>query len=282
VERSTSDATFPPEGEGSRVSFAHPPVVEVVAGLAFVDYPPEHAVALSAFWREELRQEFPRLQFQPPYTPQEEQFEGAAGPSISFQLSSAFPSPRLWASTEDGQELVQLQTDWLALNWRKVKPDGAYDRWAARRTSLSRIYALLQEFLARESLANPVIRQCEVTYINHISLDGVPDGHAAYSSFFKGQEALTTAGDVEQLTLQASYRLGDPASPTGRLHLKVAPALNASGKPIYVLELTARSAPLHMSISSALSFLDSGRDAINEAFVKLTTDAAHRRWGYEG
>lgn len=267
---------------GQVVSFARPPVVEVVAGLVFSDYPAELTVFLSAFWTEELRREFPSLQLQPPYTPPEEQFDDRIVPAVSFQLGATFPAPRLWAAAEDGQELVQLQADWLAHNWRKVKPDGEYDRWEARRAALTRTYDALKDYLTGSGIAMPQIRQCEVTYVNHISLESMPEGHGAVGSFLKGQEVLSRLGNVEQLTLQTSYKIDTGTRPVGRLHVKLNPALDASGKPVYVLELTARSAPATMDLETALSFLDSGRNAINNAFMGLTTESAHQRWGFEG
>jgi hypothetical protein len=110
----------------------------------------------------------------------------------------------------------------------------------------------------------------------------MPEGHGAVGSFLKGQEVLSRLGNVEQLTLQTSYKIDTGTRPVGRLHVKLNPALDASGKPVYVLELTARSAPATMDLETALSFLDSGRNAINNAFMGLTTESAHQRWGFEG
>jgi uncharacterized protein (TIGR04255 family) len=263
------------------VSFAHPPVVEVVAGLVFTDYSTEFSSILSAFWKEILRDQFPVLQQQPPYTAPEEQFQDQPSINFNFQFGGGFPAPRLWASTQDGGELIQLQPDWFAHNWRKVKPDGEYDRWPTRRAALADTYEKLSAYLTDNNFTPPVIRQCEVTYINHMTLDGLPGGHGSVGTFIRGQEALSGTRELEQLLLQTSYRLGNSQFPTGRLHVKLNPALDASGKPIYVFELTARSVASQYSLESALAFLDSGRDAINTAFVETTTDDAHQRWGME-
>jgi hypothetical protein len=58
----------------SIVSFRRPPVVEVVAGVAFEGLGPDAGPLLGAFWKECLRQQFPTLQQQPPYSPPDEQF----------------------------------------------------------------------------------------------------------------------------------------------------------------------------------------------------------------
>jgi uncharacterized protein (TIGR04255 family) len=263
------------------VSFARPPVVEVVAGLSFSDAAPEFPVALAAFWKDRLREKFPVLQQQPPYSPPRESFQEIdtfAG--ISFQLGGQFPTPRLWATTEDGSELIQMQAEWFARNWRKVKPDDEYDRWNSRREALAESYTELIEYLATADFANPAIGQCEVSYINHVDLTDLGLDHGSLARVVKIGETELDSFPVEQVTLELAFAIRDE-EPIGRLHFGVKPALNAAGKPIYIIELTARSVPGHYDIDSALSFLDRGRDAINSAFVSLTTAEMHEKWGRE-
>lgn len=264
------------------VSFARPPVVEVVAGIAFTNYNTDFSAILASFWKERLRGRFPVLQQQPPYTPPEEQFpEHPMVGSFNFQFGGAFPAARLWAANPDGSELIQLQCDWFARNWRKVKPDDQYDRWSARRNALHSSFMELDEYLSVNNFAQPVINQCELSYINHISLDDFPGGHGCIGKIVRGQGELSRSAPIEKLTLQAEYLLQDESRSTGRLHVTLKPALNSSGSPIYIFELTARSAPGQTGINSALSFLDKGRDAINSAFVALTTDEMHEKWGLQ-
>jgi hypothetical protein len=52
----------------SIVSFDAPPVVEVVVGVTFDGIGAETSALLSAFWKEYLRNEYPSLQQQPPYS----------------------------------------------------------------------------------------------------------------------------------------------------------------------------------------------------------------------
>ncbi|MGH3808061.1 MAG: TIGR04255 family protein [Pseudonocardiaceae bacterium] len=263
------------------VSFARPPVVEVVAGIAFTNYNTDFSSILAAFWKEALRDRFPVLHQQPPYAPPEEQFSEYPVTGFNFQFAGEFPAARLWASTPDGSELIQLQHDWFARNWRKVKPEDEYDRWPARRNALASSFIELDEYLSANGFARPVINQCEVSYINHVSLDDFPKGHGAIGGIIRGQSELSRSNPIENLTLQAAYILQEESQSAGRLHVALKPALNSSGIPIYVLELTVRSAPGRTGIESALSFLDKGRDAINSAFVALTTDEMHEKWGIQ-
>ena len=261
------------------VSFFRPPVVEVVAGLSLSDPAPEFSVVLGSFWKDRLRGKFPLLQQQPPYSPPQESFREFEGRGdIHFQLGAQFPAPRLWATTEDGSELIQLQAEWFARNWRKVRPDGEYDRWATRREALSDSYAQLSDYLEREGFSTPGIGQCEVSYINHIDLTDLGLDHGSLSRVVKISEGELDPFPLEQVTLQLAFAIRDE-EPLGRLHFAVKPALNSTGKPIYIIELTARSVPGEFTLESALAFLDRGRHAINSAFVALTTAEMHETWG---
>jgi uncharacterized protein (TIGR04255 family) len=132
------------------VTFSSPPVVEVVAGVGFEESDVTLGPAVSAFWQSSLRQEFPRLEHQPPYVPPREQFEAAGvnrPPSVQVEFGPPIPYPRLWASTQDQQELVQLHPRYFACNWRHVQANDAYDNWSARRRRFAEMYERLTRFL---------------------------------------------------------------------------------------------------------------------------------------
>ena len=265
----------------SIVRFNNPPVVEVVAGVSFGAIPPDFGPILSAFWKEKLRDRFPSLQQQPPYSPPDEVFGDQPGlGGITFQFGGPFVEGRLWATSVDGTELLQLQSNWFARNWRKVGAGSEYDRWPSRRAALESSLRELQSYLGEIRMDLPSIRQCEVSYVNHIALEGVADGHAGVGHVLCGQEALSGSLPVEQATIQARYVIPDDGGrPIGRLHVGMSPALDAAGKPIYVLELTARGKPETPTTEASLVFLDHGRSAINATFVALTTPEMHTAWG---
>lgn len=152
------------------VSFTSPPVVEVVAGVSFTGVNAEAGALLAAFWKENLRHDYPALQQQPPYSPPVEQFRSSVEPlSLSLDFGAVFPFARLWALSQDENELLQLQPGWFACNWRKVNPDDEYDRWPRRRDAFAKTFDHLSQLLVEEGVAEPKIQQCEVSYINHIT-----------------------------------------------------------------------------------------------------------------
>lgn len=264
------------------VSFTSPPVVEVVAGVSFAGISAEASALLAAFWKENLRHDYPTLQQQPPYSPPVEQLHSDVAPSsFSLDFSAAFPIARLWALSQDGNELLQLQPGWFACNWRKVKPDDEYDRWPRRRDAFAKTFDHLSRFLLEEGVAEPKIQQCEVSYINHIAASDTWHEHADIGKIFKGISQLKTVSPLEQVTVQAQFVLHHESGPYGRLHVKIAPAFGPNGRSLYVFELTARGAPFGEGTAGALAFLDRGREAIDRTFVDLTTEEMHREWGMQ-
>lgn len=263
------------------ISFTQPPVVEVIAGVALDGLGPEAGPSLTAFWHTELRAEYPNLEQQPPYFPPVEEFPTAVG-GMGFQVNVGGPLTRLWASSDDGQELLQLQPGWFACNWRKVKPHDAYDRWPSRRRAFETSFRRLTNFLAADGGGEPKVTQCEVTYVNHIGRGELEHGHSDFERLFR-VNLPETPFRLEQVASQASFVLaGEAGEPIGRLHARAFPAFDRDGTtPLYVLELTVRGRPLGDGLDGALAFLDQGRDAINDAFVALTTDEMQAVWGRE-
>lgn len=269
---------------GTIVTFAAPPVVEVVAGVSFDGVDPEVGPLLAAFWKEQLRGDFPSLEQQPPYSPPTEQFP-SNGPtsSIAFEFGGAFPTPRLWARSKNGQDLLQLQPGYFACNWRKVQPTGEYDRWPQRRAAFDRWFSLLFDFLSTERSIKTNVLQCEVTYINHIRVGRTWASHADFDKVFAVNVGSVEGYPLEQASMQIELLLKqNDAQPYGRLHAKILPAFGRDGKtPLYVFELVARGAPTTDSPAGAVAFLDSGREAIVRAFSAMTTRQMHLEWGIQ-
>ncbi len=269
-----------PGGEPS-ISFRSPPVVEVVAAVALSGMPPEAGPLLAAFWREQLKKQFPRLEQQPPYFPPTEQFPPSSA-QFNLQWNVGLPPVRLWALKPDGQELLQMQPGWFACNWRKVKPHDDYDRWPARRRAFSQWFTAMSSFLEREGAGEPQVTQCEVTYINHIRSGAVWNDHADFERIMNISLGTPTPYPVEQISTQAQFLMEGEGKPYGRVHVRAVPAYDQDGKtPLYVLELTARGSPLSPGLVGALQFMDAGRSAINSLFVAIATEEMQREWGRE-
>jgi uncharacterized protein (TIGR04255 family) len=229
---------------------------------------------------------FPKVEEHPPYVTPVERFDSTdIAREIAFEFSEAMPTPRMWFVSRDGQELVQIQRDWLACNWRKVRPEDTYGRWPSRRKEFVKWFGEFEKFVAG-TLRTPItVTQCEVTYVNQIEPNEYWSAHGDVSNVLRivGSAEGKQLRKPEQVQLAASYLItGDDRKPVGRLHVTVQPAIRRDDKaPILVVNLTARGKPEGDGTDGVLRFLDRGRHWIVQGFTDLTTVDMHRVWGIE-
>src|SRR5207249_1175343 len=90
--------------------------------------------------------------------------------SIARDLASGFfLLPRLWFINKNQDELVQVQLDRFYFNWREGPNRSQYSTYGQIYEKFSRYWTLYRDFLKEMHLNLPTIRECELTYINHIS-----------------------------------------------------------------------------------------------------------------
>lgn len=257
-------------------------MTEVVAAVAF-DIPPGLTSAhIAGWWSQELVEDFPTVTERGPYDAPVETFgdPSAGRVSLNFNIGVSPPSPRYWFQSDDGTDLIQVQPDWFACNWRKVGPDAKYSNWAARRGFFERYLTQFLGYLDTIGVDQLRPRQCEVTYINHIQRNGVWATHADVGKVFSDVAPNPSdVGRLEEWKYVAKYYFNDEGV-EGRLHVAVEPVYQVqTDEPAFALNLTARGAPLENSIEGIMGFLDAGRSWIVRTFDLITTDEMHRAWG---
>lgn len=278
------------ESESAIVTFQRPPVVEVVASVRFSGLSDASTFALGEFWDTHLRPEFDTLSLQAPYEAPSEifdpQFRGPGSP-MGFEVSALPPMPRLWFTSSGGQELVQAQPNWFAVNWRRPSSgDVAYDRWPQRKASFETNWARFRKWATARG-DSLVVDQCEITYINHIQpVEGVWSDHGSAGRLFPSLNGPALSGaSAEQFQWQGQFRLReDSGEPPARLHVSIQPAFTGAPPqlvPVMVLQLTVRGAPTGQSDEAIVTTFKRGRDTIVQSFVELTSDEARKSWGQE-
>jgi uncharacterized protein (TIGR04255 family) len=263
-------------------SYREPPITEVVIGIAFKDAAGFSAAHAGDLWRTEWEPTFPGIEEHPPYLPPIERMDvPLEGPSISLELGDR-PMTRIWFISSDGQEVIQVQRDWFACNWRKVKPGSEYDRWPKRRAAFETHVVEFESYIRNRGLGKVTPTQCEVTYVNHIVAGSRWTTHGQLDQVLR-LASTTHDGFLptpEQIQVAASYVISNEEESLGRLHVSAQPgALREDGTPIFVLNLTARGAPLAEGLEGALAFLDLGREWIVRGFAELTTTEMQDVWG---
>jgi uncharacterized protein (TIGR04255 family) len=103
--------------------FSRPPVAEVALSIQFEPLTGFRVAHFGVFWAQ-IRDRFPKTQEQPPLPPVVERF-GVRVQVPQLQFGVGMVPPRCWFLDQDETELLQLQTDRVILNWRKLERESA-------------------------------------------------------------------------------------------------------------------------------------------------------------
>ena len=123
--------------------YKRPPLVEVALAVQFAELQGYRTIHAGLLWAETFRKAYPRVIEQPQLDPIFEVF-GPHARAAQWQIRQmpGPPVPRLWFMNEQETELVQIQANWFARNWRKVGEGEDYPRYEKLR---ERFFAELEE-----------------------------------------------------------------------------------------------------------------------------------------
>ena len=268
------------DSSSSRPDFTDPPVTEVALSVGFnplTRYANAHG---GLFWQR-FAETFAKVEEHPAFSlPPVKELPDAPQ---QIEIVDGPPPIRTWLIAEDDSELLQLQRDIFAHNWRKTGPTQEYPRYESVRSRFQEYFRAFAEFVQERDLGVLEPNACEVTYVNHI-----PVG-----------EHLRTSGDLQELLLSWSWPhttflpkpneirfsaqfviRDDNDKFVGRLIVDGKPAYRRSDRSgIIVLSMTARGMPLGKGFDGVLGFFDLGREWIVRGFTDLTTPNMHKVWG---
>jgi uncharacterized protein (TIGR04255 family) len=178
--------------------FKRPPVVEVAIAVQFA--PPKGLTAahLGLIWQH-YRSRFPRLEQHPP-SPNRVERTGlrpaTQGLQINFSVGEQI-IPRIWMISENDCELIQVQADRFARNWRRYHDDHLeYATFDQIRPQFVSDFGTFRKVIAELGLGELGVNQCEVTYVNHIRPGDVWTSHSQLDRVFVGwsSEHLSIGG----------------------------------------------------------------------------------------
>lgn len=268
--RSLVHAITVEEAKAVAAGFRSPPVNEVSLAVAFQPVS-LGVVAASELWRSRFKSAYPTVEEQGPVRMPIERFEGmpSATSTLQFELSDGSALlPRLWFISPDGSELIQVQRDWFARNWRQTDTSTAsYPLYPAAREAFERDLRHVAKVVGP---LRPL--QVEITYINHID-------EADMSAVLTSLNPAPTGRVPEFQGYNSQYVLTRDGSPVGRLYLQAQKALRrTSGEGLTVLTITVRGAPMGDGIDGALKFLDLGNEEALVTFIQATRPSLHKKW----
>jgi uncharacterized protein (TIGR04255 family) len=265
--------------------FANPPVVEVALSIMVEPLASFKTAYVGLLWNE-IREQFPKTADHPPLDSvieREKEEPRQLGPSVQFAAVST-PQLRTWFLNEAETELLQVQHDRVARNWRRADTSIPYPSYGKIRGPFEAELKHIAGFVSRNGLGSLKPIQCEVTYVNHMKVGEGWQNHSEMANVFTNWK--NTDGKFllhpEDARFVSRYVIKDNGQFLGRLHVSVQPAFSiATSAPIFILTLTARGRPLTGDLAGALGFLDIGHEWIVRGFADLTTQSMHQIWRRE-
>jgi uncharacterized protein (TIGR04255 family) len=261
----------------SHPGFMSPPIVELVLSVGFQPLPLN--VSQIGDLARIFGDRFPAIEQKPSYAMPIEVFGPASQlPTVSLQLFDGISLPRVWLIDARGTDLVQIQSDWFARNWRRVTAAESYPRYPVVSDAFADDLERFRSYLEAEGmLLQPT--QCEITYIDHIDLPR--DGGLA-SVVAKLEEDREFDLRPEAQAISTDYPLEINGEAIGRLHVTANTAERRDdGRSIAVLNFTARGIPLGDGIPGVIAFQDLGREWAWKAFTRLVREDLQQAWKTE-
>jgi uncharacterized protein (TIGR04255 family) len=265
--------------------FRKPPVVETVLGVYFRPLAKFALAQLGIVWDRYFREQFPKLEERPPAEEILEQFGEArlnAFPMVRWQVMDRPDTPRLWAASENGQHVIQIQKNAFFSNWLKTAGDVAHCPYLKRRQEFGQQLAQLEEFFQEQKLGQMEPTSWNVTYVNHIDYKGMDDlgpEVAKKLTVWTNQFSDSFLDKPDKLTLGFAFPMPDNA---GRLNVNLTPVVLPKDKQQSLrLDLTARGQPKTKDIPGAISAIDLGHEWVVRGFASLTRPEMHQIWERE-
>ena len=259
--------------------FDDPPIVETALSVEFATLAKWRVPHFGLFWHE-IHNDYDRFEVQSPLASQVEKFgiEARIPQTLKAELLLE-PPVRCWFISKSDTRLIQVQNDRFVHNWRKAGTAEGYPHYENIRPTFEREWTRFCAFLESNSIGRPDVRQCEITYVNHIepgkawnTLADLPNVLACWSGTWSGDFLATP----EVVAVNAAFVIPNNR---GRLHISLQPAVrHADAKEILQLTLTARGKPAAADTASILNWFDLGREWIVRGFTDFTSTKMHKLW----
>jgi uncharacterized protein (TIGR04255 family) len=262
--------------------FNNPPVVETVLGVFFRPLEGFTVAHQGALWDKHFRQRFPNLEERSPVDEIREEFGDELGTAsvVRWQVLDRPPAPRLWAASNDGAQVLQVQRNALLANWLKTDDRSRYRPYDTRREDFVRDLKAVDSYLVSEGKGSITPTSCLVTYVNHLECDSPSQLYNVLDSMFVVWRYGTNDDwlpNPDKLNLQLAFPFPNER---GRLHAQITPVIQRRDRRYLVkLELTARGTIEKQDLSAAMDWLDVGHEWVVRGFASMTSHQAHQKWG---
>jgi uncharacterized protein (TIGR04255 family) len=265
----TQEHPVSPHKQGqANLQLENPPVVETSVGFHFAKLEGWHLLRQGLLWGK-FRPEYPELEILP-------MIVQAATPQ-TFQFDMNSPVMRTGFTDKSRTQLVQIQDGLLLHNWRKTNESPQYKRYDAIRSRLRSDWATFRAYLHEESLKDPVVLRCEMSYFNHLVRNEDWKDFADLSDTFtvwKGLPESSSYGTAQVAAFNVMHQLD-----SGTVNVIAQPGIRPSdGKEVIQFSLTSSVKPKSSDDEELFRCLDECHENARRAFFDFTTDKARNRW----
>jgi uncharacterized protein (TIGR04255 family) len=246
-----------------------PPLEEIAVGVHFEPLSSWQTRHVGQFWGE-VSKDYPSTEDQPPI------FDIERGPR--FEILQLPPLRRTYLVSRDQTFVIQLQESRFLVNWRKRQPSDIYPRFSSVCKKFVGHWGQFSDFVARENIGSLKPARYELTYVNHIEPSDYPVSSIVERyvkmfdwSILKAQFLPPPTGINVVWTFAMPEQLG-------LAQANLSQGVRADGRAVLVLVLSCTGAA-----SQKISLNDwfaAAHKWLSQGFKELTTETAHREWGY--
>ncbi|MBC8468543.1 MAG: TIGR04255 family protein [Planctomycetes bacterium] len=255
--------------------YDNPPVNEVVFGIQFKKLQNFKAPHIGFFWEKLGKKEYPECKEMPPLGHTIESFEGIPlqQPPLTIERFDHPPLPRLFFISAMKNQLIQTQEDRLHQNWRRIKPDDEYPRYATLYPKFKSSWSIFTSFVDEMELGNVEPDQYELTYVNQIPRGEGWENLFDINNLFRDSRSEPDnrfLPEPENMSWRKTYRLPND---TGRLHISTRLAISRELKDrILIIDLTARG----FIADKIDTWFDMAHEWIVKGFTDLTSESIQK------
>ena len=255
-----------------KLDFVRPPIEEVVLSVLFESLAGFLAPHLGEIWQELKKEGFVNIAEQPLVLPTMEHFSNIGGES-ELHIGNVPNLARIWFIHKDGDQIIQVQRDRFAFNWRKTKAEQNYPGFSAILEKFEGFYNRFGETIQNMEVGTLTPLQYELTYIDQLmqgeGWNNLEDMGKIYNLFMDSQSSDSFWSGAESMMLQASFPIGDLHS---RLYLTIGNRVSVSDqRQTLQTDFTMRGFPQNAEHAMPAWF-KWARDRIREKFVRMFTE----------
>jgi uncharacterized protein (TIGR04255 family) len=266
----------------SDLVFQNPPVVELALAVQFVRLEKLRSPQMGLLWQE-LKRKYPKFEELAELPPME---DALSGPNTEVRIVEEDSlARRVWFLNEEGTDLLQIQRDRIAHNWRRLSDESPYPSFQETLAVFQEEFAHFEDFSSRMELGPVSADRCELTYVDHIDVGDRAAVRTLGSlgdllGFWQRGFSVKALGEPRFAACQLRFRSEKAAgSPAIDVLVEVSPARYLQGhRNILLMKTIAQGAASGENWEAVNRFMNEAHDLIQDCFLSITTREIQDFW----